>query len=59
MAAVPDSSLVIEDTGSGRPVLVLHGGGGPDTVKPISAHLAASHRVLTPRPTSTTSPSWG
>jgi pimeloyl-ACP methyl ester carboxylesterase len=53
MAAASDFSLVIDDTGSGRPVLVLHGGGGPDTVKPISAHLAASHRVLTP-----THPGW-
>jgi pimeloyl-ACP methyl ester carboxylesterase len=53
MAAASDISLVIDDTGSGRPVLVLHGGGGPDTVKPISGHLAVSHRVLTP-----THPGW-
>jgi pimeloyl-ACP methyl ester carboxylesterase len=53
MATASDISLVIDDTGSGRPVLVLHGGGGPDTVKPISAHLAVSHRVLTP-----THPGW-
>jgi pimeloyl-ACP methyl ester carboxylesterase len=53
MAAASDISLVIDDTGSGRPVLVLHGGGGPDTVKPISAHLTVSHRVLTP-----THPGW-
>jgi pimeloyl-ACP methyl ester carboxylesterase len=45
--------LVIEETGSGRPVLVLHGGGGPDTVRPIAAHLAGSHRVLLP-----TLPGW-
>ena len=48
-----DPSLVIDDAGSGRPVLVLHGGGGPDTVAPLAAHLAASHRVLTP-----TLPGW-
>jgi pimeloyl-ACP methyl ester carboxylesterase len=53
MAAASDIPLVIDDTGSGRPVLVLHGGGGPDTVKPISARLAVSHRVLTP-----THPGW-
>jgi pimeloyl-ACP methyl ester carboxylesterase len=45
--------LVINDIGTGRPVLVLHGGGGPDTIKPIAAHLAAGYRVLTP-----TLPGW-
>ena len=45
--------LIIEDLGSGRPVLVLHGGGGPDTVRPIAAHLAATCRVLVP-----TLPGW-
>lgn len=33
--------------------LVLHGGGGPGTVTPIAAHLAATHTVLTP-----THPGW-
>jgi pimeloyl-ACP methyl ester carboxylesterase len=50
---VPTPSLVIDDAGTGRPVLVLHGGGGPDTVKPITAHLTATHRVLAP-----TLPGW-
>ncbi|QKW25059.1 alpha/beta fold hydrolase [Streptomyces seoulensis] len=37
----------------GRPVLVLHGGGGPATVDPIAEHLAATARVLLP-----THPGW-
>lgn len=36
------------EAGSGRPVLVLHGGGGPFTVAPIAAHLAASMHPLAP-----------
>jgi pimeloyl-ACP methyl ester carboxylesterase len=36
-------SLVINDTGTGRPVLVLHGGGGPDTMKPVAVHLAVGY----------------
>src|SRR5690349_7959101 len=53
MAAKSQSPLVIDDSGTGRPVLVLHGGGGPDTVKPVAAHLTADYRVLTP-----TLPGW-
>ncbi len=45
--------LLIDDAGAGRPVLVLHGGGGPVTVEPITDALAAGHRVLTP-----TLPGW-
>lgn len=44
---------VFDERGSGRPVLVLHGGGGPVTVAPISEHLAKSMHVLTP-----THPGW-
>jgi pimeloyl-ACP methyl ester carboxylesterase len=49
----------INEQGTGRPVLVLHGGGGPGTVAGLVAHLARTHRVLaatlpgwngTPRP---------
>src|SRR5215831_8019377 len=47
------ASLIIDDIGTGPPVLVLHGGGGPDTVRPIASHLAAGHRVLIP-----TLPGW-
>ena len=50
---IDTTQLVIEDTGAGRPMLVLHGGGGPDTVRPIAAHLVPSHRVLLP-----TLPGW-
>jgi pimeloyl-ACP methyl ester carboxylesterase len=46
-------SLVIDDSGAGPPVLLVHGGGGPDTVKPIADHLTAGHRVLSP-----TLPGW-
>ncbi|MFF3693016.1 alpha/beta fold hydrolase [Streptomyces sp. NPDC002221] len=38
---------------SGRPVLVLHGGGGPATVAPIAEHFAASSPTLLP-----THPGW-
>lgn len=49
----------INEQGTGRAVLVLHGGGGPGTVAGLVAHLAKTHRVLaatlpgwngTPRP---------
>src|SRR5215470_5348130 len=49
----------VNEQGSGRPILVLHGGGGPGTVAGLVAHLAKTHRVLaatlpgwngTPRP---------
>lgn len=45
--------LVIDDVGSGQPVLLLHGGGGPETVAPFAGHLSARKRVLTP-----TLPGW-
>jgi pimeloyl-ACP methyl ester carboxylesterase len=41
------------DQGAGRPVLVLHGGGGPATVASLAGHLAAASRVLAP-----THPGW-
>jgi pimeloyl-ACP methyl ester carboxylesterase len=38
-----------DDRGTGRPVMVLHGGGGPMSVLGLSAQLAgAGNRVLTP-----------
>lgn len=40
--------LSIAEAGTGRSVLVLHGGGGPFTVTPIAAHLAESMHTLTP-----------
>ena len=49
----PVTELVIEQAGEGRPIVVLHGGGGPRTVLPISQHLATRASVLTP-----TLPGW-
>lgn len=46
--------LTITEAGSGRPALVLHGGGGPGTVAAVAAHLAATHHTITP-----THPGWG
>lgn len=46
-------ALVIDEAGAGRPVLVLHGGGGPATVAAISAHVAQRARAITP-----TLPGW-
>jgi pimeloyl-ACP methyl ester carboxylesterase len=48
-----DLSITITETGTGRPVLSLHGGGGPFTVASIADHLSASMRVITP-----THPGW-
>lgn len=45
--------LRIEEMGQGRPVLVLHGGGGPMTVQVLALHLAERNHVLLP-----THPGW-
>lgn len=49
------AALPVVDTGdpAARTALVLHGGGGPQTVAPIVAHLASSFHVLAP-----THPGW-
>lgn len=44
----PDLPLTIAHTGQGQPVLVLHGGGGPDSITTIVDHYADDHHVLTP-----------
>ncbi len=49
----PDLELRLAEGGQGRPVLVLHGGGGPLTVNGIAQHFEGSHRVLLP-----THPGW-
>jgi pimeloyl-ACP methyl ester carboxylesterase len=49
----PDLNLALDDGGSGRPTLVLHGGGGPATVSGVADHLAETMHVLTP-----THPGW-
>ncbi len=48
-----DLGITLTDAGAGRPVLVLHGGGGPFTVAPIADHLSETMRVITP-----THPGW-
>jgi len=49
----PDPQLTVAEAGSGRPVLILHGGGGPGTVTNIAAHLSDTMHTLTP-----THPGW-
>jgi len=49
--APPEYAL--SETGSGRPVLIFHGGGGPFTVGPIAAHVARSAHAIVP-----TLPGW-
>ncbi|GAA1001615.1 alpha/beta fold hydrolase [Subtercola frigoramans] len=49
----PGISLTVTESGEGRPVLVLHGGGGPFTVAGLVAHLAEAHQVIAP-----THPGW-
>jgi pimeloyl-ACP methyl ester carboxylesterase len=43
----------LTEAGSGRTVLILHGGGGPVTVRPIAAHLSGTMHVVMP-----THPGW-
>jgi pimeloyl-ACP methyl ester carboxylesterase len=38
----------IQETGTGRPVLLLHGGGGPFTVAALATHLAGTAHVIAP-----------
>ncbi|MEU3494317.1 alpha/beta hydrolase [Kitasatospora cineracea] len=40
--------FLLAEAGTGRPVLLLHGGGGPATVAPLAAHLARTAHVLSP-----------
>ncbi|MFC8428194.1 alpha/beta fold hydrolase [Streptomyces sp. NPDC057253] len=43
-----DLSLTMSETGVGRPVLVLHGGGGPATVTGLAQHLSRTAHTITP-----------
>ncbi|WP_225848607.1 alpha/beta fold hydrolase [Streptomyces sp. HPF1205] len=43
-----DLSLTLAEAGAGRPVLILHGGGGPATVAGLAQHLARVAHTLTP-----------
>jgi pimeloyl-ACP methyl ester carboxylesterase len=49
----PDLPVVLTEAGSGRPALILHGGGGPFTVAGIGDHLAEKLQTITP-----THPGW-
>lgn len=51
--AGPGLTVTLTEAGSGRPALILHGGGGPFTVAGIAAHLAGTMHVITP-----THPGW-
>lgn len=44
----PDLPLTALRTGAGRPILVLHGGGGPDSITTIVDRYADRHDVLAP-----------
>ena len=51
LAALVDAMLegaALRDVGAGRPVLMLHGGGGVPNVAGLSQSLSATARVLTP-----------
>jgi pimeloyl-ACP methyl ester carboxylesterase len=50
MSKVPYMELTFTDLGAGRPVLLLHGGGGPQTVTPWATRLSTTRpaRVVIP-----------
>lgn len=47
-ATYADLSLTLSEAGAGRPVLVLHGGGGPATVAGLAQHLSRTAHTITP-----------
>jgi pimeloyl-ACP methyl ester carboxylesterase len=47
-AVYADLSLTLSEAGTGRPVLVLHGGGGPATVAGLAHHLSRAAHTITP-----------
>lgn len=49
----PDLPITFTESGSGRIVLLLHGGGGPFTVQSIATHLSQTMHVILP-----THPGW-
>ena len=53
IAMAMDVELKLDEQGSGEPMLVLHGGGGPVTIAGLVAHLAQNGHVLVP-----THPGW-
>jgi pimeloyl-ACP methyl ester carboxylesterase len=48
-----DLEITLTESGAGRPVLILHGGGGPFTVAGIANHLAETMHTIIP-----THPGW-
>jgi pimeloyl-ACP methyl ester carboxylesterase len=44
----PHSRVELVETGTGRPVLLLHGGGGPFTTALLAGHLAETTHVIAP-----------
>jgi len=48
-----DLEITFTEAGTGRPVLILHGGGGPFTVAGIADHLAETMHTISP-----THPGW-
>lgn len=48
-----DLEITLTESGTGRPALILHGGGGPFTVAGIASHLAETMHTITP-----THPGW-
>ncbi|HEX4461668.1 MAG TPA: alpha/beta hydrolase [Polyangia bacterium] len=44
----PGLPLTLTEAGAGRPVLILHGGGGPFTIGSLVAQLAGKAHVITP-----------
>ena len=53
VALSPDLEITLTEAGTGRPVLILHGGGGPFTVAGVASHLAETMHTITP-----THPGW-
>lgn len=53
MSQRSDLDLTLSQAGTGRPALILHGGGGPFTITGIADHLAGSMHAIAP-----TLPGW-
>ncbi|WP_405913811.1 alpha/beta hydrolase [Streptomyces sp. NBC_00963] len=47
-ALYSDLSLTLSEAGAGRPVLLLHGGGGPATVAGLARHISRTAHAITP-----------
>ncbi|WP_201787170.1 alpha/beta fold hydrolase [Actinoplanes sp. TFC3] len=48
MQPQPGLDVTLREAGHGAPVLVLHGGAGPDSIDSVVTHIAANHRALAP-----------